>query len=267
MSPDLIGSDAKADIPLPPNVRRYYFPGITHGGGAGGFATDTHALPKAFGCELAGNPNPAFYAMRALSAALVNWVVADQAPPPSRYPLLSRGDLVQPTRAALHFPRIPGAPSPDGKINPFLIYDFGPEFRYDDLSGVMTTAPPKIVARPPSLVPRVDSDGNETSGVASVQHKVPLGTYLGWNVQANGFYRGSGCGFQGGFIPFAQSRRERIAAHDPRPSLEERYGTHAGFVAKVHAAADELVASGFLLPEDAEQIIKDADASDVLSGS
>ena len=33
MSPNLIGTDAKADIPLPPNVRRYYFPGTLHGGG------------------------------------------------------------------------------------------------------------------------------------------------------------------------------------------------------------------------------------------
>ncbi len=37
-SPDLVGTDAKADIPLPPNVRRYFFPGTTHGGGRGGFS-------------------------------------------------------------------------------------------------------------------------------------------------------------------------------------------------------------------------------------
>ncbi len=37
MSPNLIGTDAKADIPIPDNVRRYYFPGTTHGGGQGRF--------------------------------------------------------------------------------------------------------------------------------------------------------------------------------------------------------------------------------------
>ena len=37
MSPGLVGTDARRDIPLPPNVRRYYFPGVTHGGGRGGF--------------------------------------------------------------------------------------------------------------------------------------------------------------------------------------------------------------------------------------
>jgi len=33
MSIALTGTDGKADLPLPPNVRRYYFPGTTHGGG------------------------------------------------------------------------------------------------------------------------------------------------------------------------------------------------------------------------------------------
>src|SRR5260370_4874184 len=37
MSPNLVGTDAKVDIPLPPNVRRYYFPGTLHGRGTGAF--------------------------------------------------------------------------------------------------------------------------------------------------------------------------------------------------------------------------------------
>ena len=36
-SPDLIGTKADKDIPLPANVRRYFFPGVTHGGGGEGF--------------------------------------------------------------------------------------------------------------------------------------------------------------------------------------------------------------------------------------
>ena len=105
------------------------------------------------------------------------------------------------------------------------------------------------------LVPRVDADGNETAGVASVQHRVPLGTYLGWNVTADGYYKGQYCVLNGGFIPFrADPRRTRTASGDPRPSLEERYGDHAGFVAKVRVAAADLQAKGFLRPEDAEKI-------------
>jgi hypothetical protein len=264
MSPNLVGLDARADIPLPPNVRRYYFPGITHGGGAGGFDGVGQGLQPLPGCELPANPNPAFYTMRALSRALVAWVVENKEPPASRYPRLEAGDLVAPQRVAMGFPRIPGKPSPEGKLNPFPVYDFGTKFRADDLSGELIVVPPKIVGYASSLVPRVDADGNETSGIPSVHHRVPLGTYLGWNVRASGIERGGGCGFQGGFIPFARTRAERMAAGDPRPSLEERYGTHAGFVARVRAAAGELVREGFLLAEDAEQIVAQAEASKVL---
>ena len=53
-SPNLVGTDAKADIPLPPNVRRYFFPGTTHGGGRGGFNAAAPAVPN--GCVLPANP-------------------------------------------------------------------------------------------------------------------------------------------------------------------------------------------------------------------
>ena len=37
LTPEWVGTDAKHDIPLPENVRRYCIPSSTHGGGAGGF--------------------------------------------------------------------------------------------------------------------------------------------------------------------------------------------------------------------------------------
>jgi hypothetical protein len=116
----------------------------------------------------------------------------------------------------------------------------------------------------PTLVPRVDADGNETSGIPSALHQAPLGTYLGWNVTPSGFYKGQGCGFQGGYIPFAKTKAERLAAHDPRPSLEERYGTHDRYVEIVKAAAEKLVAERYLLAADAERIIREATAGNIL---
>jgi len=110
----------------------------------------------------------------------------------------------------------------------------------------------------------VNSDGNEEAGVQSVNLQAPLGTYLGWNVMAGGYYKGQNCGYQGGFIPFATTKAQRMAAKDPRPSLEERYGDHAGFVAKVKVAANKLVAERYLLPEDAAKLVADAQASKVL---
>src|SRR5262249_31721547 len=161
------------------------------------------------------------------------------------------GQLVRPESAAMGFPRIPGAPLPDHMLNPLLDYDFGRDFRANDLSGRISTQPPVIRQVLPSLVPRVDADGNERGGVPSVLHPEPRGTYLGWNVARGGFFKGHHAGFVGGFIPFARTRAERTEAGDPRPALEERYRDHAGYVAAVQAAAERLVKQRFLLPDDA----------------
>ena len=260
MSPGLVGTRADADIPLPPEVRRYYFPGVTHGGGRGGF----DAARPGRGCVLWDNPNPSAETVRALRQALTDWVVRGTAPPPSQYPTLAAGDLVPPTRAAMGFPPIPGQPLPDNLINPFYVYDFGPAFRDNDLSGAIAVQPPPVRAMVPMLVPRTDADGNEIGGVPSVLHQAPLGTYLGWNVTGAGYLKGRGCGFVGGFIPFAGTKAQREAAGDPRLSLEERYATHDGYVAKVRAAAKRMVEARFLLAGDADRIVREAEASGVL---
>jgi hypothetical protein len=266
MSPNLVGTSADTDIPLPANVRRYYFPSVTHGGGQGGFAVLPRNAAGTGGCVLPANPNPTTDQLRALTRALQDWVATGKEPPPSVYPTLAKGDLVPPTSQHLGFPVIPGSPAPDGHFNTFLVYDFGPGYVRKDVTGVMSLVPPKLTGVRPSLVPKVDADGNETSGLKSVQAMVPLGTYLGWNVQAGGYFAGKQCGFTGGYIPFAATRAERLANGDPRPSLEERYATHAAFVAKVREAAAGQVAAGYLLPADATRIVAEADASAVLRG-
>ena len=262
MSPDLIGTDARADIPLPPDVRRYYHPGTTHGGGRGGFSIEAAAPPA--GCTLPANPNPQAETTRALTAALVAWVVRGTPPPASHYPLLARGELVPATRRATRFPAIPGLTFVDGLVHPMLDYDFGPGFDADDLSGALGAMPPRIRRVLPTYVPVVNPDGNETTGVASVLHQAPLGTYLGWNVTAAGVFKGQACGFQGGFRPFALTQAERLAARDPRPSIEERYGTREGYACVVRRAAEQGVADRFLLRADADRLIAEAAAADVL---
>lgn len=265
MSPNLVGTKADVDIPLPANVRRYYFPGTTHGGGRGGFNVESASqLNNAGTCELPNNNNPQSDSMRALFVALTDWVVKDIAPPPSRYPRLDQNQLVWPRATTMGFPAIPGYPLPDNLLNPLYDYDFGAEFHYNDLSGVLATQPPTIKRALPILVPKVDADGNETSGIASALLQAPLGTYLGWNVTRSGFYKGRVCGFAGGFIPFAKTKPEREAAGDPRLSLEERYHNHAGYVAAVKTAVERLLQQKFLLPEDAERLVREAEAGNVL---
>jgi hypothetical protein len=274
-SPDFVGTDDARDIPLPPNVRRYYIASAQHGGGAGGF----HSAPPAPiepqgrrnpfappGCVLPLNPNPEREIQRALLVALKAWVVAGTLPPPSAFPSKASGELVPANAHAMGFPHVPGLPLPDAVANPLLVYDFGSAFQENDLSGAIENEPPAIVGVVEPLVPRVDMDGNEVGGIHTVLTQAPLGTYLGWNVTSRGFFKGQYCSLAGGYLPFAPTRAERNAAHDPRLSLEERYGTHRGYVCAVQSAAGKLVHQRFLLQQDAAHLIGEADSSDVLNG-
>jgi hypothetical protein len=321
LTPEWVGTDAKMDIPLPHNVRRYYIGSSTHGGGAGGFDTSLPGvgLPTSgpscpgnnFGTGvLPANPVPHTQTVNALRVHFRNWVMHGVEPPDSVYPKLQpdgddrhasggddddddnngdrndkkdhRGDqpharkhspkpdLVPANKAAMGFPTLPGlratVPEPDF-IMPVLDYDWGPGFNYTDASGVPTNAPPPIKQVITMRVPRVDADGNEVGGVPVVLTDAPLGTYLGWNITAGGarpFHQDQICNYVGGMIPFARTLADRQANGDPRRSLEERYGTHAGYVNAVAKAAAHAVASGFLLQVDADDLIAAAEASMVL---
>jgi hypothetical protein len=271
LSPEWVGSSGEADIPLPDNVRRYYIPGTQHGGGKGGFNTEVLAGPTCpsigYGKgALAENPVPHTQTVNAIRAHFRAWVMKGVEPPPSRYPNLKDGTLVDANNVAMGFPALPDLPAgtPTGLINPLIDYDFGPDFNPMDGSGVQTVMPPRIKQVVRMKVPRVDSDGNELGGVPVPLRDAPLGTYLGWNITAAGFHKGQICNYAGGMIPFAKTKTERVANEDPRPSLEERYGDHAGFVAAVTTAARNAVAAGFLLENDARSLIAAADASNVL---
>lgn len=102
----------------------------------------------------------------------------------------------------------------------------------------------------------MDADGNDIGGIRSVALEVPLATYMGWNHKRAGFMENELCGLQGTTIPFAKTAAERGA--DPRPSLQERYGSTANYVAKVEAAAAKSVKDRFLLRDDAARIVSDA---------
>src|SRR6266850_1480039 len=139
-------------------------------------------------------------------------------PPASRWPLMlgarKERNLVEPTKAAMGFPSgVPGIPNsifqPENFVFPVLDYDWGPEYDHSEASGVPTNAPPPILHVIKMMVPRVDADGNEMGGVPTVHPET--------------------------------------GQPDPRPSLEERYVTHAGYVAAVRAAADNAACQGYLL--------------------
>ena len=281
LTPEWIGTDAKADLPLPANVRRYYIASSTHGGGAGGFDTSVPGagLPKSgpacpgnnFGTGmLPANPVPHTQTVNAIRVHFRNWVMRGVPPPPSRWPRLADGTLARADKASIGFPTLPGlrATVPEADfIMPVHDLDWGPGFNARDGSGIASVAPPRIRQVLPMYAPKVDADGNERGGVPVVLLDAPLGTYLGWNVTAGGekpFHQGQICNYAGGMLPFARTAAERRAAGDPRPSLEERYGSHEGYVERVRAAAARAMAAGFLLAVDAADLIEAAKASAVL---
>ncbi len=111
-----VGTAADSDIPLPSNVRRYYVPSTTHGGGRGGFDPRNRWPPPA--CPrsefwqgmFAANPVPFTETMNAVRFHFRNWVMKGTPPPASRWPTLRDGYLAAPTKEALGFPSIPGVP-------------------------------------------------------------------------------------------------------------------------------------------------------------
>ena len=65
-------------------------------------------------------------------------------------------------------------------------------------------------------------------------------------------------------VPFARTKAGREAGNDPRPSLEERYGDHAGYVEAVRKAVEKVKTAGFLREVDGAALIEQAEASNVL---
>jgi hypothetical protein len=132
--------------------------------------------------------------------------------------------------------------------------------------------------RPAAYATKGNKDGNEdVTGLPTVLGEAPLGTYVGWNLATTGWYGpnasngpGSvgqvfaGAGNSGGYMPFWDTKVHRQAANDPRLSLQERYGTHDGYICVVTAAANAAVQERFLLESDATTLIANAKASNVL---
>ena len=64
-------------------------------------------------------------------------------------------------------------------------------------------------------------------------------------------------------VAMPPGRAARLASGDPRPSLEERYADHATYVDQVTRAAQALKAERFLLDEDVQRYVNQAQAANV----
>jgi len=224
--------DGKRDIELQPNVRIYLLAGTQHGEAALPPTTTNGQQPN--------NPTPQAAVMRAFLRALHEWVSSSTRPPDSRYPRLSDKTLVP--AAEIRFPAIPGIPDPKRITGPGGV-----------VNGTVTLLP--------YLVPAVDADGNERTGVRVPELAVPLATTTGWNFRAQAVGNPTTIyPLLGSYIPFSRSRAEREARGDPRLSIEERYGTREEYLQKIRTAAQQLIRSRYLLQEDLDNVITRASA-------
>ena len=238
----LVSTDGQGrDIDLPSDVRMFFIGSTQHA---------PAAKPTAGICQQPGNPSDWRPYVRALVASLDAWVTADTAPPASRYPRMSDGTLVpaQPP-SARGFPAIPGV-TYNGWYYPVRLIDKS-RLPYTAIPGKDYVV----------LVPKADADGNELGGIRTVDAQAPLATYTGWAVRRAGFAEGEDCALQGQMIPFAVTRAERMAKGDPRLSVEERYATPAAYVEAVQRAVHDLLRQRLLLQEDANAMLKKADAA------
>ena len=246
------------DLTIPAEVRIYQMSSAQHGG-----FSPVAPVPTTTGiCQQIADVNSYTYILRDLLVRLTQWVADGPVPPPSTYSSLRNGTLVQPQE--VDFPSIPGLSYNLSTVyNTRDYYNRGMQFDPTDESGIMTE-PPGVAGSYNLRLPQVDADGNDIGGVRSPTLQVPLGTYTSWNTRAAGYSEGDACDLTGSTIPFATTKAARVAAGDPRLSLQERYGTHDGYVAAVKAAADRLTRQGFLLPDDAATVVQQAQDSTVL---
>ena len=260
----LIVTDGAAhDVKLPDNVRYYLVAGTQHGGG-GGVSTGVVTQQSAgHTCQFAPSPVSETPVVRALVPALEKWLAKGVQPPASRYPTVKAGTLVAADRASLGFPDLSNVSVPSGatampaavslasqgQVNQLFLTDYRKAVPVVDVSRQYAV-----------LVPRVDANGNETSGVQMPEQAVPLGTYAGWNLRGRGNAAGEGCGLNGSAIPFAVSPATK-APTDPRTTLAQLYIGRGDYQARFGAATDALVKRGFLTALDASNVYKAGAAS------
>ncbi len=208
------------------------------------------------------NPLNVTALLRAMLDNLDAWVTNGTKPPGSRVPTRESETSVPAESVTATFPSIPGV-NPPTAPNRLFLQDHGPDFD----KGVLSVEPPvEDKSRQYNvLVPQVDSDGNDVPGIRGPELDVPLATYTGWNFRLPGQAENAMAAVYGSYLPFARTKEERIANGDPRPSIEERYGSRARYVRLVTLACQRLLEERLILEEDADRFVAQAMSDPALS--
>lgn len=115
------------------------------------------------------------------------------------------------------------------------------------------------------LVLQVDA-GNVVPGIRGPVLEVPLSMYTGWNFRPQSTAEEAMAAENGSFLLFATTSEERLKKGDPRPSLQERYGSRARYVKLVVLASQWLVEERLILEEDADRFVERAMSEHAFDG-
>jgi Alpha/beta hydrolase domain len=108
------------------------------------------------------------------------------------------------------------------------------------------------------------------AGIQLPDIAAPLATYTGWNFRSPSIGQPAELlPLTGSYLPFPVTRAAREASHDPRFSIEERYGSRARYEAIVTDRASRLAEEGYLLRDDIPTVVDRALArwDDVTKGT
>jgi hypothetical protein len=190
--------------------------------------------------------------MRALLIALQAWITDDQKPPESVYPRLDERTLGSVADYLERFPAIPELRLPTDNLKPPRL-DLGPRFAE---RGIADKQPATLGEAFGTKVPLPDEDGIDLGGIRLPQMAVPVATHTGWNLrQANTGAPTKLARWSGSMIPIPATDEARLAADDPRRSLESRYKSADEYLRRIKRAADDLVDRGFLLTRDLDHLV------------
>ena len=79
---------------------------------------------------------------------------------------------------------------------------------------------------------------------------VPLASFMSYSIRKSGFVAGDQNGLSSSQLGFALNTSAKSKA-DTRKSVQELYGTKAGYVSAWNASVDKLVADKLMLADDA----------------
>jgi hypothetical protein len=237
------------DSAIPDDVRVYVFGGSQHGPARG--PSDRGQLP----------PNPNVYQpfLETLFLALDRWLTDGTPPPPSMHPHIADGTLVGWKADEAGWTTLPGVRYPTAIQQPDHL-DYGEEFATK--RRIDRHPPVRTGKRYGVRVPALDADNNEIGVLRMPAVVAPVATYTGWNLRNPAIGAPDApLGLAGGYIAFPRTKADREASNDPRPSVQERYGSFEEYGARIMRAAEALVAEGYLLEEHLADVEERAEAN------